>query len=109
MTTLEVPATGSSEPELPRAPTELPPEEQGATRRFARRSGYPLFVAAEFILFFLLWEYMTAVTETINPVFLPPPSQTVIALADRSPRVRWSRSSGSARGRGPSATVSRRS
>lgn len=63
-------------------PLELPAIDGGRLARLRRRFGYPALIAIEAILFLALWEWLTAVSRLVNPVFLPPPSKVVGALVD---------------------------
>jgi NitT/TauT family transport system permease protein len=63
-------------------PLELAADDRGAIDRLRRRLGYPILIGVEAILFLALWEYLTATTRLVNPVFLPPPSRVVGALIE---------------------------
>jgi NitT/TauT family transport system permease protein len=66
----------------PEPPLELPSVDRGRVGRFQDRFGYLLVIALEAIVFLAVWEWLTAVTKLINPVFLPPPSRVVGTLVD---------------------------
>jgi NitT/TauT family transport system permease protein len=63
-------------------PLELTADDRGVIDRLRRRLGYPILIGVEAILFLALWEYLTATTRLVNPVFLPPPSRVVGALIE---------------------------
>jgi ABC-type nitrate/sulfonate/bicarbonate transport system permease component len=69
--------TGHAEP-----PLELPAVERSPLGHLRHRFGYPILIAVETALFLALWEFLTAGSRLVNPVFLPPPSKVVGALVE---------------------------
>jgi NitT/TauT family transport system permease protein len=66
----------------PEPPLELPSVDRGRAGRFRERYGYLLVILLEAVVFLAVWEWLTAVSRIVNPVFLPPPSKVAGTLVD---------------------------
>ncbi len=63
-------------------PVEIPARRGTTLERLVERWGRLAVVLVETVLFLAFWEWLTAVSGLVNPVFLPPPSRVIGTLIE---------------------------